>query len=107
MTTIGATIKTSAPLRSAQPASATMKSTIMEDGEAGAEAETKQRTSTGVIVDQDSPVILSASEWLKKIRLLIDSGDLALAKQEVDKFKTYYPHEQIDQSMLNQLKNQW
>ena len=106
MTTMGATIKAPVAARSAKPASATMKSTIMNNDEDKLEVETMPRFSSGILTDKDLPEIMTASEWLIKIRQLIDQGELNLAKQELGEFKMYYPDEEIDPLLVNQLKDQ-
>ena len=104
--TMGATIKTPVAATSAMPESASKTSTVMQDDDTTLEAETKQQTSGRLLAEQESTVILTAAEWQKKIRQLIDHGDQELAKQEFEKFKFHYPDEKIDPLILNQLKNQ-
>ena len=106
MKTMDATIKTPVPATSAMPESASKTSTVMQDENSTLEAETKQQTSGKLMADQESILILTAAEWQKKIRQLIDHGDLGLAKQEFEKFKIHYPDKEIDPLILDQLKNQ-
>ena len=106
MKSIGATIKTPVAATSAMPESASKTSTVMQDDDTTLEAETKQQTSGRLLSEQESMVILTAAEWQKKIRQLIDQDDLELAKQTFEKFKIHYPDEEIDPLILNQLKNQ-
>ena len=49
---------------------------------------------------------LSAKQWLKKIRQLIDQNKIEQAQQELENFKQRYPNEEIDQSILTRLKQQ-
>lgn len=106
MTTMRATIKTQVPATSIMPESASKTSTVMQDENSALEAETMQQTSGRLMAEQESTVILTAAEWLKKISQFIDHGDLDLAKQEFEKFKIHYPDEEVDPLILNQLKNQ-
>ena len=48
---------------------------------------------------------LTAKIWLQKIERLIDQGDLDQARQELEKFKQYYPDELIEQSITDACKN--
>ena len=105
MTTMGAAMKAPVAKRTAKPVSATMKSTIMNDDEDKLEVETMPQFSSGILADKNLPEIMTASEWLKKIRQLIEQGELNLAKQEFDEFEMYYPDEEIDPILLKQLKN--
>lgn len=106
MKSIGATIKTPVAATSAMPESASKAPTVMQDDDTTLEAETKQHTSGKLLAEQESTIILTAAEWQKKIRQLIDHDDLELAKQEFEKFKTHYPDEEPDPVILNQLNNQ-
>lgn len=49
--------------------------------------------------------ISTAEKWLDKIRQLISNGELDLARQELDEFKTHYPNQKIDQSILDELSD--
>lgn len=106
MTTMGEAVKAPVAARSAKPASAMMKSAIMDNDEDKLEVETIPQFSSGILADKDLPEIMTASEWLKKIRQLIDQGELNLAKQELGEFNKYYPDEEIDPLLANQLKDQ-
>ena len=43
----------------------------------------------------------SPETWLKKIRELIEQGDIKSARKELDDFKIEYPDEEIEQSILD------
>lgn len=78
------------------PSSATMNSMMMQD--------TEGELATGLVDDKDSPDVMSVNQWLKKIRDLIDQGDLYQARQALDEFKTLYPEETVDPLIVKQLK---
>ncbi len=101
------------PAQQPQPASAAVGATMLDDQEPYYEDrdqelrtsdEIKQLGSGMFDADKTSSVTMAAKPWLQKIRQLIAQGDLDLAQKELDEFKLRYPDEDIDPSILNQLK---
>lgn len=86
------------------PLPATMKSTMPEESEKKPGHESIQQSASELLADKDFPETLTPAEWLKEIRLLIEQGNLRLAKQELDEFKTVYPDKEIDPLIIIQIE---
>ena len=69
-----------------------------------ASTEIKQQGRGMLDADKTTSVTMAAKPWLQKIRQLIAQGDFDLAQKELDEFKLRHPDEDIDPSILNQLK---
>jgi hypothetical protein len=48
---------------------------------------------------------LAPQQWLEKIRLLVENGEIKTAKKELDEFKLRYPDEEIDPVLLEKIKS--
>lgn len=84
----------------------TMGKSSLNDNEmkAEAEAELQQQSSPMLVTDKAPVFTVTPKLWLEKIQQLIEQGKLDLAQEELDQFKTQYPDEEINQSILNSLK---
>jgi len=91
------------PVQKPQPATALLAE-VVHDQELKVSAELKQLGRGVHDADKTSSVTLAVKPWLKKIRQLIAQGNLDLAQKELDEFKLRYPDEDIDPSIVNQLK---
>ena len=86
------------------PASVAAGAASPREREVKLEAEVLQESPAMLMADESlSTVVLSAEEWLEKIRQLIDAGELDIAQAELDEFKESYPDEEIDQSILRKI----
>ena len=99
------------PAQQPQPASAAVGTAVLHDQESHDQdqelrtsAEIKQQGRGMLDADKTSSVTMAVKPWLQKIRQLITQGDLDLAQKELDEFKLHYPDEDIDPSILSQLK---
>lgn len=106
VSTMDAPIQSTLPKGPVVPAAAAIKSKAAEEYVQKLDAEKEQRTSSGLMAYEEFPDVLTAKEWLKKIQLLIDQGELDVAKKEIDEFKKHYPDEEVGPLILNQLEKQ-
>jgi hypothetical protein len=67
-------------------------------------SEPQQLNRHGLAADNTSSATLTPEMWLKKIQQLIDQNELDLALEELDRFRTHYPDEEIEASILNSFK---
>ncbi|MBL4712475.1 MAG: hypothetical protein JKX75_08275 [Gammaproteobacteria bacterium] len=64
----------------------------------------KKKISTDVLISSEfSQTIPLANEWLQEIKMLINQGYIEKAREELTKFKKYYPDEEIKSSILDQV----
>ena len=92
---------------SATPASVATSASELQSQEAKVELTyQKSQLSQQNLMAFEEPMVeeLPPEKWLKKIRQLIDKGDIKTARKELADFRLRYPDEEIEQSILDAIK---
>lgn len=97
-------------MRSASPASASVPAASIKLRQQSYETEAPGRQKSLLMMDsaisEDAfENNITPQQWLEKIRLLIEKGEIKSAKKELDEFKLRYPDEEIDPVLLEKIKS--
>ena len=98
--------ESAAPMLSAQPAPASVPAASNRLRQQTYKSEVSGRQKSLLMMDSDiSENDLVAQQWLEKIRLLIEKGEIETARKELEKFKLRYPDEEIDPVLLEKINS--
>jgi hypothetical protein len=99
-----------APMQSASPAPASVPAASIKLRQQSYKSEAPGRQKSLLMMDsaisEDAfENNITPQQWLEKIRLLIENGEINAAKKELDEFKLRYPNEEINPVLLEKIKN--